>query len=180
MTLSLFRLITWLMRRHGRAAVAILALSARAWLEDPANEHKRQAVVLNLRQWSSRAGGGAGRSAARLARQIERRRASVPTWERELLSLRYEIADLPPGAGRDAALDAYCAHAAAGARLVEVAARPTRARRRVLAAFASEAALLPGDGLTDLETERALEAIDRARAACYRVSEALATSRHAD
>jgi hypothetical protein len=179
MSLNLLRLVTWLMRRHGRVAVAVLAMSARAWLEDPSNDGKRQALVSSLREWSHKAGDGAGRSAARLARQIERRRASVGTWERELLSLRYEVADLPPGAARDAALDAYSAHAAAGARIVEVSARPAKTRRRVLAALASEAALLPGDALDDIERERALEAIERAQVACYNVSRAKAEARQA-
>ncbi len=174
MSLNLVRLIAWLMRRHGKVAVAGLAMSARAWLEDPSNEHKRQALVTSLRDWSKKAGDGAGRSAAKLARQIERRRANVGSWERELLSLRYEIVDLPAGAARDAALDAYSAHAAAGARIVEVSARPIKTRRRVLAALASETALLPGDDLNDVERERALEAIERAQVACYRVSLAMA------
>jgi len=173
-SLTLVRLVTWLMRRHGKVAVAVLAMSARAWLEDPSNDHKRKAVVSNLREWSKKAGEGAGRSAEKLARQIERRRVNVGSWERELLSLRYEIVDLPAGAARDAALDAYSAHAAAGARIVEVAARPAKARRRVLAALASETALLPGDDLNDVERERALEAIERAQVACYRVSRAKA------
>ena len=176
MSLRLLRLIVWLMRRHGKAAVAVLALSARAWLEDPSNEGKRRALVGNLRDWSRRAGGSAGRSAAKLAQQIERRRATIGAWERELLGLRYEIADLAHGAARDAALEAYAAHAAAGAHLVEVASRPAKARRRVLAALASEAALLPGDGLTAVERERALEAIERAQVACYRVSTARAAA----
>jgi len=179
MTLRLLRLVAWLMRRHGRAAVVVLAMSARAWLEDPANDGKRDAVVTNLMDWSKKAGGSAGRQAAKLGKQIERRRASVGSWECELLSLRYEIADLPSGEARDAALDAYCAQAAAGASLIGYSPRPQRARKRILAALASEAALLPSDGLTHLERERALEAIDRARAACYRTSEARAVARHA-
>ncbi len=179
MSLRLLKLVAWLVRRHGRAAVVVLAMSARAWLEDPANDRKRDAVETNLKDWSKRAGGGAGRQAAKLAQQIERRRASVSSWEREVLTLRYEIADLPSGEARDAALDAYCAQAAAGASLVQYSPRPQRARKRVLAALASEVALLPSDGLTRLERERALEAIDRAQASCYRTSEARAAARHA-
>lgn len=180
MIVSLLRLVRWLVRRHGRIAVALLIASARAWIADPDNERVRRDLVRNLRDWSGRAGGKAGRSAARLARQIERRRATVAGWERELSALRYEIIDLPQGTAREAALDTYCTHCAAGFRFVERAVSPAKARRRVLAALASEEALIPGEGMSSLERERALEAVDRARAACYRVSEARVEAVHRD
>ena len=57
---------------------------------------------------------------------------SVGAWERDLMTLRYEIADMAPGPVRAAALDAYCAQARAGVHLIANARRdPDEARRGV-------------------------------------------------
>jgi hypothetical protein len=142
--------------------------SARAWLADPANEAKRAAVVSQLRGWGERAGDTAGQTAVRLAGEIERRRSSVGAWERELMSLRYEMVDLSPGPVRKAALEAYEAQAWAGPSLVAGAARSGRARRKVVAALAAEAGMLPTERLSHEERRRATKAIEGAQAACYR------------
>jgi hypothetical protein len=165
---ALFRLAVMLTRRHGRAAVAMLVLTGRAWLADPNNDRKRAALVAQLRVWSAKTGDAAARTAGRLAGQIERRRMSIGSWERELMTLRYEVLDLPPGEVREAALDAYAIQAAAAGRLVAGATRPSTARRKALAALNAEEAMLRGDALSDLERARALEAVERARVACYR------------
>jgi hypothetical protein len=157
-----------LARRHGRTAVAMLVVTGRAWLADPNNDRKRAALVAQLRVWSAKTGDTAARAAGRLAGQIERRRTTVRSWEREMMNLRYEIVELPPGDVREAALDAYAIHAAAAGRLVAGAARPSRARRKALTALHAEEAMLKGDALTDLERRRAIEAVERARVACYR------------
>jgi hypothetical protein len=165
---ALFRLVATLARRHGRTAVAMLVVTGRAWLADPNNDRKRAALVAQLRIWSAKTGEGAARTAGRLAGQIERRRMTIGAWERELMNLRYEIVELPPGAVREAALDAYAIHAAAAGRLVAGATRPSTARRKALAALHAEEAMLRGDPLSDLERTRAIEAVERARVACYR------------
>lgn len=168
MSSALVRLAVMLTRRHGRTAVAMLVVTGRAWLADPNNDRKRAALVAQLRVWSAKTGDKAARTAGRLAGQIERRRMTVGAWERELMNLRYEIVELPPGEVREAALDAYAIHASAAGRLVAGAARPSTARRKALAALQAEEAMLKGDTLSDLERRRAIEAVERARVACYR------------
>ena len=49
---------------------------------------------------------------------------SVAAWERDLMSLRYEIADMAPGPMRDAAINAYVAQASAGVHLIATPGRP--------------------------------------------------------
>lgn len=164
---GLLRLAALLARRHGRTAVALLLFTGRAWLADPNNDRKRRELVEQLRGWSRVAGDRAGKSAARLAHEVERRRITVSTWERELMTLRYELVDLEAGDVREAALEAYVAQLAAAPTLVRSAVRPSRERRRVLAVLGAEAAMLRGDRLTGLERERTLEATERARAASY-------------
>lgn len=145
--------------------------SARSWLADPANEGKRAAVVGQLQDWSQRAGGTAGQTASRLAREItRRRRVSVGGWESELMSLRYEIVDMAPGPVREAALEAYTAQVRAGPELVATApaAKTARTRQRVVAALETEAGLLRTERLSHEERRRASEAVQGAQAACYR------------
>lgn len=160
-----------LARRYGPRAVTLLLATARAWLADPANERKRAEVVDQLDGWSRRVGGGAGGLASRLAREITRRKDVSPaTWERELMSLRYEIVDMSPGAVREAALEAYTAQAWAGVSLVGAApaARTARVRRRIVTALGTESELLRTERLSHEERRRATEAVETARAACYR------------
>jgi len=153
-------------RRYGRVAAEALLRSGREWLADPANEATKQAYVQQLRAWAQRAGGLAGRMSTRLAREVERRRVSVGAWERDLMALRYEIADMAPGPMRDAAIDAYATQARAGVHLVGGASRPDDARRHVLAALRAEASMLASERLSEDERRRALEAIADARASC--------------
>jgi hypothetical protein len=153
-------------RRYGRAAAEALLRTGRDWLADPANEAAKQAYLEQLRAWAQRAGGIAGRMSARLAREVERRRVSVGAWERDLMALRYEIADMAPGPMRDAALDAYASQARAGVHLIAGASRPGDARRQVLTALRAEASMLARERLSPEERRRALEAVAEARAAC--------------
>lgn len=153
-------------RRFGAAAAQALLSGGRAWMADPANDATRQALLDQLRAWSERAGGAAGRLSARLAREVERRRVSVGSWERDLMSLRYDIADMAPGPMRAAAVDAYTAQARAGVHLVSAASRPGEARRQVLSALRAEAAMVARERLSADERERALEALADARRAC--------------
>jgi hypothetical protein len=155
-----------LARRHGRAAVQVLVRAAYAWLSDPANEPARRQLVDQLVGWSSRANDTAGRLAGRLAREVERRRVTVPSWERDLMRLRYEIADMPAGAMREAALDAYASQARAGVHLVTAAARPADARRQVLAALGAEIGMVRRERFTPAERRRALDALEAAQEAC--------------
>lgn len=116
-------------------------------------------------------GGTAGGVASRLAGEITRRKGTSPaTWERELMSLRYEVVDMAPGPVREAALDAYAAQAWAGVSLVGAApsGRVARVRRRVVTALGTEGELLRTERLSHQERRRASEAVEAARAACYR------------
>lgn len=167
---SLFRLALVIGRRLGPAAAAALLGAARAWLADPANEHHRQRLVAMLRDLSVRAGGRAGRMAQAAAGQVESRRRSLVAWERETMALRHDVTEHPTGPVRAAALDAYLQQVAAGPRLVAEAARPADARRAVLRALDEEARSIAGDPLGPDERRRALEAVEDARAGCYRVA----------
>jgi hypothetical protein len=163
-------------RRYGRVAAEALLRSGREWLADPANEATKQAYVEQLRTWAHRAGGLAGRMSARLAREVERRRVSVGAWERDLMALRYEIADMAPGPVREAALDAYVAQASAGVHLIESPARPDQARD-VLRALEAEERMLASERLTAAERQRAIEAVAASRAACAERGAAMARAR---
>lgn len=155
-----------LARRHGMVAVRMLVKAARTWLADPANEPARRALVDQLQRWSHAAGDRTGRVAARLAREVDRRRVSIADWERDLMRLRYEIADMAPGPMREAALDAYAAQAGASVHLVTAASRRDEAARRVLDALATEARMLRTERFTRDERRRAETAVADARAAC--------------
>lgn len=162
----LMGLAALLARRHGRAAVQVLVRAAYAWLSDPANEPARRQLVDQLMSWSGRANDTAGRLAGRLAREVERRRVTVGSWERDLMRLRYEIADMPSGATRDAALEAYLSQARAGVHLVTAASRPADARRQVLAALGAEIGMVRRERFTPPERRRALDALEEAQEAC--------------
>jgi len=156
----------FLARRYGRQAVTALVRSANAWLSDPANEAKKQQLVATLREWSTRAGGRASRTAEALARQVERRKVSTAAWERDLMDLRHELPGMPRGEMRDAAVRAYESQLRAGVHLISHARRPERAREEVLAALRAEAAMLRRERLADDERERLLAAVDATAAAC--------------
>jgi len=168
---SLFRLALVVGRRLGPAAAAALLGAARAWLADPANEHHRQRLLALLRDTSIRAGGRAGRMAQSVGRQVESRRRSLVAWEREMMSLRHEVTEHPTGPVRAAALEAYLVQIAAGPPLVTEAARPADARRAVLRALEEEARSVAADPLGPDERRRALEALEDARAGCYRATQ---------
>jgi hypothetical protein len=163
---KLIALAALIARRQGPAVARLLLRRAKAWLEDPANEATRQALLEQLRSSAEKAGGAAGRLSARVAREVERRRVSVGAWERDLMALRYEIADMAPGPVREAALGAYAAQARAGVHLVGSARRPDEARRRVEAALVAEERMLRSERLSADERERALAALADALHAC--------------
>lgn len=162
----LVALAALLARRQGAAAAQALLGRATAWMADPANDAARQALVEQLRLGAERAGGTVARLSARLAREIERRRVSIAAWERDLMSLRYEIADLAPGPVREAALGAYCAQVSAAVHLVGGARSPSRARLEVLRALAAEERMLSRERLSGDERRSALAAVAGAREAC--------------
>jgi hypothetical protein len=161
-----------LARRHGPKVAQLLLLKAQAWLADPANEEAKQALLAQLRAIAGKAGGAAGRLSAGLAREVEKRRVTVGAWERDLMGLRYEIADMAPGPMRQAALIAYASQARAGVHLIADAKRPADARRQVVAALRSEQRMLHGDRLSPVERERALAAVGDALTACGAAPEA--------
>lgn len=155
-----------LARRQGPVVAQALLRNGRAWMADPANDATRQALVAQLRSIGEAAGGTAGRLSARIATEVERRKVSVASWERDLMTLRYEIADMAPGPVRRAALSAYAAQARAGVHLIAGARDPSAARRDVLAALAAEERMLRAERLSQEERAAALGAVAAARAAC--------------
>lgn len=142
-------------------------VATRRWLSDPANEDRRRALVEQLRGWASRAQGAAGATANRLAREIELRRLSVESWERELIALRRELVSLERGSVQDAALAAYAAKAEEAAALVRRTSRPTEVRPRVLAVLAGEAKVVQAERMNADARRRALDVLEAARADCY-------------
>jgi hypothetical protein len=158
----LFALAALLARKQGPKVARLLLLKAEAWLADPANEQAKQALLSQLRSIAGKAGGAAGRMSARLAREVEKRRVSPASWERDLMSLRYEIADMAPGPMRAGAIAAYASQARAGVHLVAGAKRPDEARRQVVAALRAEQRMLRGDRLSAAEREQALAAVQAA------------------
>jgi hypothetical protein len=169
-------LVALLARKQGAAVARALMQQAQAWMADPANDATKRALVEQLRGLGERAGGAAGRLSARLATEVDRRRVSVAAWERDLMSLRYEIADMAPGPVREAALDAYVAQASAGVHLIESPARPDQARD-VLRALEAEERMLASERLTAAERQRAIEAVAASRAACAERGAAMARAR---
>lgn len=153
-------------RRQGPVVAQALLRSGRAWLADPANEGTKQALLAQLRSAAEIAGGTAAAMSARLAREVEKRRVSVAAWERDLMSLRYEVADMAPGPVRDAALEAYAAQAAAAIHLVTAARDVERARAQVLGALDAEERMLRAERLGADEKRRAILAVALARRAC--------------
>lgn len=176
MNARLLALAAMLARRQGAAVAKLLLQQAQAWMADPANDATKRALVLQLQGIAVRAGGAAGMLSARLAREVDRRRVSVAAWERDLMSLRYEIADMAPGDMRDAAIDAYVAQASAGVHLIDDPARPEQARD-VIRALEAEERMLRSERLTAGERRRAVDAVAAARAACAERGATLARSR---
>jgi hypothetical protein len=162
----LFALAALIARRQGPRVARLLVLRAQAWLDDPANEQTKQALLAQLRTIAEAAGGAAGRMSGRLAREVEKRRVSAASWERDLMALRYEIADMAPGPMRAAAIAAYASQARAGVHLIADAKRPEDARRQVVAALRAEARMLAGARLSAAERREALRAVEEALAAC--------------
>jgi hypothetical protein len=162
----LYALAALLARKQGPKVARLLLLKAQAWLDDPANEEAKRALIAQLRTVAEKAGGAVGRMSARLAREVEKRKVSPAAWERDLMSLRYEIADMAPGPMREAAIAAYATQARAGVHLIGDARRPEEARRQVVAALRAEQRMLRGDRLSAAERERALAAVEEALASC--------------
>ena len=171
----LFALAALLARRQGPKVARLLVLRAQAWLADPANEQTKQELLAQLRTIAEVAGGAAGRMSGRLAREVEKRRVSAASWERDLMGLRYEIADMAPGPMRAAAIAAYASQARAGVHLIADAKRPEEARRQVVAALRAEARMLSGDRLSADERRQALAAVEEALVACGASSEVART-----
>jgi len=162
----LVALAALLARRQGPKVARLLLLRGQAWLADPANEQTKQALLAQLQSIAEKAGGAAGRMSGRLAREVEKRRVSPAAWERDLMALRYDIADMAPGPMRAAAISAYSAQARAGVHLIAGAKRPDEARRQVIAALRAEQRMLRGDRLSAAEREQALAAVEQALVAC--------------
>lgn len=105
-----------------------------------------------------------------LAAQVEARRRGVGAWEREMMQLRYEVAEMPSGDVRSAAFDAYLAQVGWARETVAAAGKPVDARRQVLTALETEAAAVRREAFGPDERRRAMEAIEETRAGIYRAS----------
>lgn len=162
----LVTLAALLARRQGPAVAQALLRSGRAWLADPANEGAKRALLAQLRSAAEATGGAASVLSARLQREVERRKVSVAAWERDLMSLRYEVADMAPGPMRDAALAAYGSQASAAIHLVTGARDVEKARGEVVTALDAEERMLRAERLSTDEKRRAILAVAQARAAC--------------
>gem|GEM_PF-4910759 len=160
----LLSMVTMVARRYGPRAAAALLRAGQRWLADPANEPARQALLERLRG-VTRGGGGAGRLAAGLARQIEARRGAVGPWERTMMELRYEASELPSGPDRASVVDAYVAQIGMAAQVADGASGDAP-RRQVLAALDNEERAIRREALGPDERRRALEAVETARRAC--------------
>jgi hypothetical protein len=158
-----------LARRYGPRAAAYFLAAAKSWLADPANEPKQRALEAQLIMWAGRVQGAAGRTAGRLALEVERRRGGAPlaAWERDVMGLRAALAEAPEGEARERALGAYCARVATGARLTHAVENPAAAGRRALDTLTLEERMLVQERIAPAERDAALEAVRRARAACY-------------
>ncbi len=176
MNAKLIALAAMLARKQGAAMAKMLMQEAQAWMADPANESTKRALVEQLRGIAEKAGGAAGRLSARLAKEVDRRKVSAAAWERDLMSLRYEIADMAPGPVRDAAVDAYVAQASAGIHLIDDPGRPEKVRD-VVRALEAEERMLATERLTSAERRRTMDAVAAARAACAERGAALARTR---
>lgn len=85
-----------------------------------------------------------------------------------MMSLRYEVADFPSGAVRQAAFGAYLAQISLAAEVVSLAGKPAETRRQVIEGLDNEARAVRREALGPDERARALQAIEDAKAACYR------------
>lgn len=155
-----------LARRQGPVVAQALLRSGKAWLADPANEGTKQALLAQLRTGAEVAGGTAATLSARIAREVEKRKVSPAAWERDLMALRYEIADMAPGPVRAAALEAYAAQAQAGVHLVTAASDREKVRAEVLRALDAEGRMLGAERLSADERDAAAAALVAARRAC--------------
>jgi hypothetical protein len=162
----LIALAALLARRQGPVVAQALLRSGRAWLADPANEATKRALVAQLESAAKAVGGAAGMLSTRMAREVERRKVSVGAWERDLMALRYDVADMAPGPVRDAALTAYAAQASAAIHLVTGARDLEKARAEVIAALDAEERMLRAERLGVDEKKRAILAVALARKAC--------------
>ncbi len=152
-------------RKQGPVVAAALMRAGREWLADPANEGTKQALLAQLRSASEVAGGAAASMSARIAKEVEKRKVSPAAWERDLMALRYEIADMAPGPVRVAALEAYTAQARAGVHLVGAARDREKARTEVLGALAAEERMLRRERLSADERDTAIAAVAEGRKA---------------
>lgn len=157
----LLSIVSLVARRYGPRAATALLRAGRTWLADPANEPAKQALLARLRQLTV-GGGGAGRLAANLARQLEARRGGVGPWERTMMDLRYEAAELPTGPDRAAVVEAYVAQIAMAAQVM-ASAGGDGTRRQVLRALEDEERAVRREALGPDERRRALEAMEQAR-----------------
>ncbi|MGD9571565.1 MAG: hypothetical protein AB7V62_06780 [Thermoleophilia bacterium] len=154
-----------LARKQGPVVAAALMRAGREWLADPANEGTKQALLAQLRSASEAAGGATAALSSRIAREVEKRKVSPAAWERDLMTLRYEIADMAPGPVRQAALGAYTAQARAGVHLIGTAKDREKARTEVLGALAAEERMLRRERLSAEERETAMAAVAEGRRA---------------
>ncbi len=166
MTAALGRLIRRIAADVGPEAADALMRTARAWISDPANAAARDRLVATLVGISRRAGGLTAALAGSAAAVVAKYRTGPGPWERDLMSARYAIPQLPSGEQRAAALETYLAMTEAGPGVIAGARDRARARREVMTALDLEARMLRIEALGPRERALALEINARSRAAC--------------
>ena len=166
MTAALWRLIRRVAADLGPETADALLRIARAWSADPANRDARDRLIALLIDVSRRTGGMTPALAASAARVLTQYRRGVARWERELMSARYAIPQLPSGEARAAALETYLALTEAAPEIIGQARNPDTARRTVATALMLDARMLRGEALGPRERTLALETNQRIRALC--------------
>jgi hypothetical protein len=166
MTAALGRLVKRIAADLGPDAAEALLRAARAWMSDPANAAERDRLVAALSEVSRRAGGLTAALAGSAAGVVAKYRTGAGPWERDLMSARYAIPQLPSGDARAVALETYLALTEAGPGVIAGARDRARARHEVTTALDLEARMLRTEALGPRERALALEINARARAAC--------------
>lgn len=166
MTAALWRLVRRVAADLGPEAADALLRIARAWIADPANRAERDRLIAALVDISRRSGGMTATLAGSAARVLGQYRRGPASWERELMSARYAIPQLPTGEDRAAALETYLALTEAAPEVIAEARDHARARRDVTTALMLEARMLRSEALGPRERTLALAVNERIRALC--------------
>ena len=137
--------------------------AAKSWLEDPANDEKRRALIAQVTNVGTRLGGAPQVLAKTITRQLAWGRRRAPgEWEREVSRMRRHITETPSGPERAMLTDAYVEALGRGPRgaLESLSGKDAR---EVADVYEREAEAVVREPLGPDERERALDALRSAR-----------------